>query len=408
MSRVGADGPRKPAESAQMGQKETRAETHRALRATATEFVRREVVPHLQAWEDTGAIPRELHRAAARQGLLGLGFAEAVGGQGGDLLDTVAMQEAMFAAGASSGLMAGLFTHGIALPHLAAHGSADLVDRFVRPTLAGETIGALAVTEPGGGSDVAALRTTARLVTGDGDPYYLVNGTKTFITSGVRADFVTTAVRTTPTGSVPGHAGISLLVIEKRTPGFGVDRALTKMGWHCSDTAELSFVDARVPVANLVGEENSGFVQIAEQFVVERIGLAVHAYGIAARSLALTAAYCRQRETFGRPLIANQVVRHKLVEMHRQVEVARTYTHEVARRHAAGESVIAEACLAKETACDTATHVCDQAVQLHGGAGYLRGTEVERHYRDARILPIGGGATEVLTDLAAKLLGYAS
>ncbi len=376
--------------------------TTTALRATATEFVRREVAPYLSEWEDAGRIPRELHRAAARQGLLGIGFAEEVGGEGGDLLDTIALQEAMFAAGVSSGLMAGLFTHGIALPHLAANGSPDLVDRYLRPTLAGELIGALAVTEPGGGSDVAGLRTTARRVEGDGDPYYLVNGTKTFITSGVRADFVTTAVRT----GGPGYAGISLLVVDKGTPGFTVDRDLTKMGWHCSDTAELGFADVRVPVGNLIGEENAGFLQIAEQFVVERLALAVHAYGIAARSLALTAAYCRERETFGRPLVTNQVVRHRLVEMHRQVEVARTYTHAVAARHVAGESVIAEACLAKQTACDTATYVCDQAVQLHGGAGYLRGTEVERHYRDARILPIGGGATEVLTDLAAKLLGY--
>ena len=188
-------------------------------------------------------------------------------------------------------------------------------------------IGSLAITEPGGGSDVAGIRTTA---VRDGDDY-VVNGAKTFITSGVRADFVTTAVRT----GDAGHAGVSLLVVEKGTPGFTVDRALAKMGWHCSDTAELSYVDVRVPVANLVGAENSGFYQIAEQFVVERIALAVHAYGIAARSLALTAAYCRERETFGKPLIANQVVRHKLVEMHRQVEVARTYTHEVARRHVA-------------------------------------------------------------------------
>jgi acyl-CoA dehydrogenase len=180
------------------------------------------------------------------------------------------------------------------------------------------------------------------------------------------------------------------------------------MGWHCSDTAELSFVDVRVPAAHLVGEENTGFVQIAEQFVVERIGLAVHAYGIADRSLTLAADYCRQRETFGKPLIANQVVRHKLVEMRRQVEVARTYTRSVAARHEEGENVIAEACLAKQTAVDCASYVCDQAVQLHGGTGYLHGTEVERHYRDARILPIGGGANEVLADLAARLLGYAS
>jgi len=375
-----------------------------ALRETTTRFVEREVSPHLQEWEDAGAIPRSLHVAAARAGLLGVGFAEDVGGQGGSLLDTVALQEAFFEAGGSSGLAAGLFTGGIALPHIAAHGSPELVDRFVRPTLAGEKIGALAVTEPSGGSDVAGIRTTA---VRDGD-LFVVNGEKTFITSGVRADFVTTAVRT----GGPGHSGISLLVIEKGAPGFTVDRQLGKMGWHCSDTASLAFTDVRVPVSNLVGSLDSGFVQIAEQFVVERIALAVHGYGIAARSLALTADHCRERSTFGRPLVANQVVRHQLVEMHRQVDVARTYTRSVAARHDAGapedrRSVIGEACLAKQTAVEACGYVVDRAVQLHGGTGYLHGTEVERHYRDHRILGIGGGATEVLTDLSAKLLGYA-
>ena len=374
--------------------------------ALGAEFARREVAPHLQEWEDAGSLPRELHAAAAKQGLIGLGFPESVGGSGGDLVDTVDCQEGILSEGGSSGLLAGLFTSGIALPHMVAaaergeghEGGSSLVDRFVRPTLAGEAIGSLAITEPGGGSDVAGIRTTA---VRDGD-HYVVNGAKTFITSGTRADFVTTAVRT----GGPGHAGVSLLVVEKGTPGFTVDRALTKMGWHCSDTAQLSYVDVRVPVENLVGHENAGFYQIAEQFVVERIALAVHGYGIAARALDLTAAYCQERDTFGRPLVANQVVRHALVEMRRQVEVARAYTREVARRHVAGENVIAEACLAKETACNTATYVCDKAVQLHGGTGYMHGTEVERHYRDARLLPIGGGATEVLTDLAAKLLGY--
>ncbi|MCW2758897.1 MAG: acyl-CoA dehydrogenase domain protein [Nocardioidaceae bacterium] len=371
-----------------------------ALRSATRQFVEREVLPHLQDWEDAHEIPRSLHEAAAKVGLLGVSFAEAVGGQGGDLVDSVAMQEAFFEAGGSSGLAAGLFTGGIALPHMAARGTPAQIATYVRPVLEGTRIGSLAVTEPGGGSDVAGITTTARR---EGDEY-VVNGAKTFITSGVRADFVTTAVRT----GGPGHGGVSLLVVDKGTPGFVVDRSLAKMGWHCSDTAELSFTDVRVPVANLVGEENTGFAQIAEQFVVERIALAVHAYGIAARSLALTAAYVQERETFGKPLASRQVVRHKLVEMHRQVEVARTYARSIAARHAAGESVIAEACLAKQTACDTATYVCDQAVQLHGGTGYMHGTEVERHYRDARILPIGGGATEVLTDLAAKLLGYAS
>jgi acyl-CoA dehydrogenase len=369
-----------------------------ALQEATRQFVRREVEPHLQEWEDAGDIPRSLHLAAAKAGLLGVSFPEVVGGQGGTLLDSVALQEAFFEAGGSSGLAAGLFTGGIALPHMAAHGTPEQVDGFVRPTLAGEKIGALAVTEPGGGSDVAGIRTTA---VRDGDDY-VVNGAKTFITSGVRADFVTTAVRT----GGPGHAGVSLLVVEKGAPGFTVDRGLAKMGWHCSDTAELSFVDVRVPVANLVGEENSGFYLIAEQFVVERIALAVHAYGIAARALALTVAYCRERETFGRPLIARQVVQHKLVDMHRQVEAARVYTRHVAERHVAGENVVAEACLAKQTAVEACDHVVDEAVQLHGGTGYMHGTEVERHYRDSRILGIGGGATEVLTDLAARLLGF--
>ncbi|MBC2959641.1 acyl-CoA dehydrogenase family protein [Nocardioides deserti] len=369
------------------------------------EFTRREIAPHLAVWEAAREVPRELHVSAAKQGLLGISFPEEQGGEGGDLLDTIALQEGMLSAGASSGLLSALFTHGIALPHISAHGSADLVDRYVRPTLAGEKIGSLAITEPGGGSDVGNLRTTA---VRDGD-VYVVNGSKTFITSATRADFVTTAVRTGGSaGSGGGAAGVSLLVVDTDTPGFSVTRKLEKMGWHCSDTAELSYVDVRVPVGNLVGEENAGFWYIAEQFVVERMALAVHAYGIAARSLALAKEHCQQRETFGEPLIKRQVVRHKLVEMQRQVWVARCYVMDTARRHVAGENVIAEACLAKQTACETATFVCHEAVQLFGGAGYMNGTEVEMHYRDARLLPIGGGATEVLTDLAAKLLGYTS
>ncbi len=370
----------------------------RALRESARAFVRKEVLPHLQEWEDAGEVPRELHRSAAKQGFLGLGVPEEKGGSGGTFLDAVALTEAMAEAGASSGLLAALFTSGIALPHIVDAGSPDLVDRFVRPTLAGETIGSLAITEPGGGSDVANLRTTA---VHDGD-HLVVNGAKTFITSGVRADFVTTAVRT----GGPGYGGVSLLVIEKGVPGFEVTRSLSKMGWHCSDTAELSFTDVRVPAANLVGEENSGFVLIAQQFVTERLALAVHGYGIAARALELTVDYAKQRETFGKPLVARQVVQHKLVEMHRKVEVARTYAREVARRYVAGENPLAEALQAKACAVEACSFVVDQAVQIHGGTGYMHGTEVERAYRDARILGIGGGATEVLNDLTARLLGY--
>ena len=370
------------------------------LRESARTFVTREVLPHLQQWEDEKSLPRSLHLAAAKQGFLGVSFPEEVGGTGGGLLDSVALTEALLEAGASGGLIAGLLTHGIALPHIARSGNADLVDRFVRPTLAGELIGALGITEPDGGSDVANIRTRA---VRDGD-HFVVNGAKTFITSGVRADFVTTAVRT----GGPGHRGISLLVVERGTPGFEVTRSLDKMGWHCSDTAELSFTDVRVPVENLVGEEGSGFVQIATAFVTERVGLAVQGYSTAERCLRLTADQVRNRQTFGRPVIANQVVQHKLVEMHRRIEAARAYTREVARRYDAGEQPLVEALHAKRLGVDAADHCVDQAVQLHGGTGYMHGTEVERHYRDSRILGIGGGANEVLDDLAAKLLGFTS
>jgi acyl-CoA dehydrogenase len=375
----------------------------RALRESAAGFATRHVLPHLAAWEDAGEVPREVHRAAAEAGLLGVGFPEEVGGQGGDLVDVITVLEAMVEAGASSGFLAALFTHSIALPHIIASGNADLVDRFVRPTLAGELIGSLAVTEPDGGSDVAALRT--RAVRDGGE--YVVDGAKTFITSGSRADFVTTAVRTGGQPHQRGARGVSLLVVERGTAGFTVTRRLAKMGWHCSDTAELGYAGVRVPVANLVGEENGGFGAVMRQFVGERLALAAHAYAVAARSLALTRDWTRDRTTFGAPLASRQAVVHRLVEMHQRVEVARTYARSVIARHAAGEDVAAEACLAKNAAVAAAEWVVDQAVQLHGGTGYLKESEVERHYRDVRILGIGGGATEVLADLAGRLLGYA-
>ena len=370
----------------------------RLLRATVRRFVEREIVPNLAGWEDAGELPRDLHRAAAKIGLLGVSFPEPVGGAGGDLLDTVVVTEELIQAGGSSGLVAGLMTHGIALPHIVDAGQPDLIDRFARPALAGERIGALAVTEPGGGSDVAALTTTAKR---DGD-HYVVNGAKTFITSGWRADFVTTAVRT----GGPGHGGVSLLVVERGTPGFTATRKLAKMGWHCSDTAELSFVDAKVPVANLVGAENGGFALLMRQFQVERIGLAVQAYATAQRCLDLTLAWVRQRETFGRPLVSRQLVRHRLVDMAGRIDVARTYVRSVAELVAAGEEVVAQVCVAKNTAVAACDFVVDAAVQLHGGMGYLRESEVERHYRDSRILGIGGGTTEVLAELAARRWGF--
>jgi acyl-CoA dehydrogenase len=372
-----------------------------ALRETVRRFVRAEVLPHLDKWERDGEVPRDLHRRAGELGLLGAAFPEAVGGGGGDLVDTVVVCEEMHYAGASGGLFAALFTSGIALPHIASAGDSRQVERWVRPTLRGELIGALAITEPDGGSDVARIATSAKRDSGD----YVVNGAKTYITSGCRADFVTTAVRT---GEAGAH-GISLLVVEKGTPGFDVSRKLEKMGWLASDTAELSFVDVRVPATNLVGAENTGFAQIARHFAGERIALAVQAYAGAQRALDLTVDWCRARETFGRPLISRQTVQHTLTDMARRVDVARTYVHDVVRRSLDGESdLTAEVCFAKNTAVEASQWVVDQAVQLHGGMGYMREAEVERQYRDMRILGIGGGTSEILTGLAARRLGYTS
>ncbi|MEZ0341966.1 acyl-CoA dehydrogenase family protein [Mycobacterium sp. pV006] len=374
-----------------------------ALRKTVRAFVEREVLPYADEWERTGQLPRDLHRKAADVGLLGVGFAESVGGDGGDAADALIVCEEIHQSGCPAGVYASLFTCGIAVPHMIASGDRHLIDTYVRPTLRGEKIGALAITEPGGGSDVGHLRTRAHRDPATGD--FVVNGAKTYITSGVRADYVVTAVRT----GGPGAAGISLLVVDKDSAGFEVTRVLDKMGWRSSDTAELSYDDVRVPATNLVGAENTGFAQIAAAFVSERVGLAAQAYSSAQRCLDLTAEWCRQRETFGRPLIARQSVQHSLAEMARRVDVARVYTRSVVERQLAKEKdLITAVCFAKNTAVEAGEWVADRAVQLFGGMGYMTGTEVERQYRDMRILGIGGGTTEILTSLAAKTLGYQS
>ncbi|MGN9813289.1 acyl-CoA dehydrogenase family protein [Micromonospora sp. BQ11] len=365
----------------------------RQLRELTRAFVTREVLPHLDDWERAGEVPRTLHATAAKVGLLGVGFGESVGGSGGDLLDSIIVTEEIIRSGGSSGLVAALFTHGIALPHILSSGNDDLIDRYVRPTLAGTTIGALAVTEPDGGSDVAGIRTRARR---DGD-HYVVNGSKTYITSGIRADFVTTAVST--------GSGLSLLVIDKGTPGFTVGRRLEKLGWHCSDTAELSFVDVRVPVGNRIGEEHTGFLAIMQHFAAERLSLATQASATAQRCVELATRWCRDRSTFGRPLASRQLVRHRLAVMHTRAEAARAYVHEVAARVAAGEPVVTEVAMAKNVAVAACAEVVDAALQLHGGFGYLRDAEVERHYRDSRILGIGGGTTEIMNEIIAKGMG---
>jgi acyl-CoA dehydrogenase len=369
------------------------------LRKTVRTFAEREILPYVDDWERAGELPRSLHAAAGEAGLLGAGHPEAVGGGGGDSADTLVICEELHQAGVPGGVFASLFTCGIAVPHMIASGDERLIDTYVRPTLRGEKIGSLAITEPGGGSDVGHLTTRADR---DGDSYVL-NGAKTYITSGVRADYVVTAART----GGPGAAGVSLIVVDKGTPGFEVSRKLEKMGWRSSDTAELSYTDARVPVTNLIGAENTGFLQIAAAFVSERVGLAAQAYSSAQRCLDLTVAWCRDRETFGRPLISRQAVQNTLADMARRIDVARVYTRTLVERQLAGDpNLITEVCFAKNTAVEAGEWVANAAVQLFGGMGYMAESEIERQYRDMRILGIGGGTTEILTGLAAKTLGF--
>jgi acyl-CoA dehydrogenase len=292
----------------------------------------------------------------------------------------------------------GLSSHGIALPPIVRLGTEAQKERFVRPVLRGEKVSALAVTEPEGGSDVASLRTRA---VREGE-HYVVNGSKTFITSGTRADFVTTAVRT----GEAGHGGISLLVIERGTPGFTVGKRLAKTGWWASDTAELSFADCRVPASHLLGAENTGFLAIMLNFATERLFLAGQCVAIAELAYRESVRYARERVAFGKKLMGHQVVRHKLADMVTKIAAARALVGECAVRVVRGEQVPGLAAMTKNVATDMCSSVVDQAVQIHGGNGYMREFLVERLYRDARLYPIGGGTREIMNEIIAKTEGY--
>ncbi len=368
-------------------------ETHSALRESADRFVARHIQPHAAIWEEEGAFPRALYAEAGAAGLLGAAYPEAWGGGGGDLLHGLVVTEALVRGG-SVGTAVGLGSHAIALPPILALGSEAQKRRWAPPVLRGEAVAALAITEPGAGSDVAALRCKA---VADGDAY-VVNGAKTFITSGARADLVTLAVRT----GEPGYAGISLLVVERDTPGFRVGRPLKKMGWWASDTAELHFEDCRVPRENLLGEENAGFYGIMANFTNERLLLAATTVAIARLALEASQRYVREREAFGRPLWGFQVTRHRLAEMATAEAQARAFVSVVADRARRGEDVTADVAMAKNAATAACSFVTDAAVQLHGGMGYMRESLVERLYRDARLFPIGGGTTEIMNEIIAK------
>ena len=373
-------------------------EEHATLRTQVRRWAEAEIAPKSAEWEEAEEFPASLYGAAGAAHMLGIGYPEEVGGSGGDLSHLVVAQEEMLFGGRSVGTVVGLGSHGIALPPIVKFGTAEQKARFVAPTLAGKKISALAITEPGGGSDVAGLRTRA---VRDGD-HYVVNGSKTFITSGTRADFITAAVRT----GGEGHGGVSLLIIERDTPGYHVSKKLKKTGWWASDTAELTFEDCRVPAANLVGMENAGFVAIMTNFMSERLYLAAQCVAIGELAYRESVTYARERRAFGKSISGFQVIRHKLADMASSIAAARALTGELTVRAVRGEMVPALAAMAKNTATDMCTFVCDQAVQIHGGYGYMRETLVERLYRDARLYPIGGGTREIMNEIICKTEGY--
>ncbi|AKU98211.1 Butyryl-CoA dehydrogenase [Labilithrix luteola] len=371
---------------------------HTQLRETARRFSQKHIAPHAHAWEEANEFPRELYREAAEAGLLGVSYPEDYGGAGGDITHALVASEEMVLAGRSVGTCVGLGSHGIALPPIVRLGSDEQKARFVTPVLRGEKISALAITEPWAGSDVARIRTKA---VRDGS-HYVVDGSKTFITSGCRADLVTVAVRT----GGEGHGGISLLVVERGTEGFSVSKKLAKTGWWASDTAELSFEGCRVPVENLIGEENSGFLAIMLNFATERLFLAGQCVAIAELAYRESVSYARDRHAFGRSIMGHQVIRHKLADMVTKLAAARALVSECAVRHVRGEQVPGLAAMTKNAATDMCSFVVDQAVQIHGGSGYMREVLVERLYRDARLYPIGGGTREIMNEIIAKTEGY--
>lgn len=368
---------------------------HEAFRQTVRRFVDREIMPHVDRWDEAEEFPRELYKKASGAGLMQLGFPEEYGGVPTDPFFGIIKSEELARHG-SGGVNASLNSHTIGSPPIAALGPEWMKRKLLPEILAGDKISALAITEPSGGSDVANLKTTARR---EGD-HYIVNGTKMFITSGMRADYYTVAVRT----GGPGASGVSLLLIEREREGFGRNK-LKKMGWWASDTAQLFFDNVKVPVDNLIGPENKGFIGIMLNFNSERLGMSAGAYGYAKVCLDEAIAYARERHTFGKPLIANQVVRHRLVDMAMRVNAVKSTLELLAWRVGQGEKPVAEICMLKNLATSTMEYCANEAMQVFGGAGYLRGAKVERIYRETKVMSIGGGSVEIMKDLAARQMG---
>ncbi len=368
---------------------------HEAFRDSLRRFVAKEIEPFASQWDEAGEFPRELYKKAASVGYMGLGYPEAYGGTEGDrFMRIIAMQE--IARAGCGGVGAGLFSHTIGAPPILHRGSEEMRARVLPQILSGEKICALAITEPSGGSDVANLRTTARR---EGE-HFVVNGSKTFITSGMRADFITLAVRT----GGPGASGVSLLLIEGQPEGLQ-RTPLKKMGWWCSDTATLYFENVRVPASNLIGREGEGFKAIMLNFNDERLHGAAGAISAARVCLEEATAYAQQRVTFGKPISQHQVIRHKLVDMAMRVEASQAMLELLTWRLENGENPVAEICMLKNQATTTLAFCASEGVQIFGGAGFLRGAKVERIYREVKVNAIGGGTEEIMKDLASRQMG---
>ena len=376
---------------------------HLAFADAVRKFTAQEISPFVNDWEEAETFPRDLYRKAADVGLLGLGFPEAFGGIADTDAFHVLLAAIELAQCGSGGILASLLSHSIGAPPIKNAGSDEMKARVLPQILSGAKISALAITEPGGGSDVAALTTKAIR---DGDDY-LVSGEKIFITSGMRADYYSVAVRTDPTAK--GANGVSMLLIDGDTPGIS-KTALKKMGWWSSDTAQLHFDQCRVPASNLIGPENFGFMVIMQNFNMERFFLAASSYGFAKVCYEDTLDWAQQRKTFGKRLVDHQVVRHKLIEMATQLHATRALLEDTAWRlnqpSQQGNDLVAQICMLKNLATRTMQMCADHAVQTLGGMGYMRGTRVERIYREVKVNMIGGGAEEVMKELASRQLGY--
>ena len=373
---------------------------HELLRRTVRAFVEKEVAPHVDAWEEAGRIPRELWRRLGELGLLGLEFSPEYGGAGGDFLSSVVLGEEM-ARCRSGGVAFSVLVHtDMSSPWLIRYGTPAQKGAYLPGIIRGETVCALGITEPGVGSDMAGIRTRA---VRDGDRW-LLTGSKIFITNGVHGDLYFVAARTGPGTAERRHAGISMFLVERGTPGFTVSRRLDKMGMRASDTAELAFQECPVPAANLLGEEGRGFQQLAAGLQRERIMAAVLALSGAGQALEDTLGYLRERQAFDGPLAGKQALRHRVADMATEIEAARHLVYHAAARYAAGEECVTEVSMAKLFATEVANRVAYQAVQLHGGYGYMREFHVERFFRDVRLWTIASGTSEIMREIVAKRL----